>query len=109
MKLTPAQLVQQLSIRVEKRFAEDAVQSYIEMQQRFLAGDWKPAELDGGRLCEAIAKAIFQLDTASIDDTKLPGSVIDYLIHQKNAPHLLSATDTIAHFKGNRISLQVSF
>lgn len=63
------------------------------MQQRFLAGDWKPSELDGGRLCEAVARGMYQLDTGLVDHSKLPGAIADYLVRQKNATHNLPAID----------------
>lgn len=93
MKMTPDELIRQLSSSVDIIFAQEAVQSYIGMQQRFLAGDWKPAELDGGRLCEAVSRAIFQLDTGIVDHSKLPGAIRDYLIEQKNASHHLGYQD----------------
>ncbi len=62
---------------VNPTFAEAAVTAYIEMQQRYLVGDWKPAELDGGRLCEAISRAVLQLDTGRVDHRRLPGKIQD--------------------------------
>ena len=77
MSISAAQLVAELSTVVDAAFAQAAVESYVEMQQRFLAGDWKPAELDGGRLCEAVSRALYQLDSGVITHSDLPGTLCD--------------------------------
>jgi hypothetical protein len=93
MHIDSTQLIDQLSLRVERSFAQDAIDSYIGMEKRFLAGDWKPAELDGGRLCEAVSRAIYQLDGGIVDHDKLPGAIRVYLVEQKNVSHQLSRQD----------------
>lgn len=92
MKLSAKQLVQQLSVTIDPYLASAAVESYVEMQQRFLAGDWKPAELDGGRLCEPVSRCLLQIDTGSIDQKKLPGEIRDILLDQR-VTHSLSQKD----------------
>lgn len=79
MGISAAQLVTELSTTVEQAFAMAIVESYVEMQQRFLAGDWKPAELDGGRLCEAVSRALYQIDSGVVTHTDLPGTLCDWL------------------------------
>jgi hypothetical protein len=56
VKLTTEQLIQQLSRTLDLANVRDVVESYVEMEQRFRAGDWGPAELDAGRLCEAAGR-----------------------------------------------------
>ena len=98
MKLTSEQLAGKLSTIVDQAFACEVIQSYIEMQRRFLAGDWKPTELDGGRLCEAVARSMRQLDLGSISHAVMPGEVIRGLIDSENSRiHKLSQKER-AHF-----------
>ncbi len=92
VKFTPQQLIAELSMSVDPAFARAAVTSYVELQQRFLAGDWKPAELDGGRLCEAVSRCLLQLDTGTVSHPDLPGAIRDVLLSQ-NRPHSLSQKD----------------
>lgn len=66
-----------ISTIVDASLAQSAIENYVDMQQRFLAGDWKPAELNGGRLCEAVARCIHQLDTNSLTHSKLPGKICE--------------------------------
>jgi hypothetical protein len=66
------------------------------MQQRFLAGDWQPTELDGGRLCEAAARATYQLDSGTITHSQLPKELCDKIEDEKNQrPHNLSQPDRL--------------
>ncbi len=92
MKLSPEELIRQVSTVVELSLARSTVESYVEMQQRFLAADWKPAELDGGRLCEAVSRALLQMDTGTVSHTKLPAKIREILLDQR-VPHSLSYQD----------------
>jgi hypothetical protein len=94
MSISAAQLVTELSTVVDASFGQAAVESYVEMQQRFLAGDWKPAELDGGRLCEALSRALYQLDSGIVTHSDLPGTLCDLLEDfKKSRSHKLAEGD----------------
>ncbi|MBE9209963.1 hypothetical protein IQ244_26410 [Nostoc sp. LEGE 06077] len=92
MRRTSEQLIQELSKIVDAHFAHAVVECYVEMQQRFLAGDWQPAELDGGRFCEAVSRCLFQMDTGKIDHRKLPAEIRNTLL-DKDIPHKLGSKD----------------
>jgi hypothetical protein len=79
MLLSTKQLTDELAKIVDPSFASAIVDSYVEMQQRFFAGDWQPAELDGGRLCEAVSRALYQLDSGVVTHGELPGVLCDWL------------------------------
>ena len=94
MSLTTKVLIAELSAIVDLALATAVVESYVELQQRFLAGDWKPAELDGGRLCEATARALYQLDSGNVVHTQLPGELCEKIDDPDNKrPHNLAHTD----------------
>jgi hypothetical protein len=63
MKAIAEQLKRDIAASVDPIFAEQLVVSYLEMQQRYYAGDWGPTELNGGMFCEAVTRALFQLST----------------------------------------------
>ena len=92
MPLTSPQLITELSAIIDPSLAKSAVEDYVGMQQRFLVGDWKPTELDGGRLCEAIARCIHQLDIGSVTHSKLPGEICDRL-ENETVSHILAVKD----------------
>jgi len=104
MSISAAQLVTELSSVVDASFAQAVVESYVEMQQRFLAGDWKPAELDGGRLCEALSRALYQLDSGTVTHSDLPGSLCDLLEDfKKKGSHKLAEGDRRHFCKAMRL------
>lgn len=116
MKSSPEQLISDLSTVVDPAFANAVVTSYIEMQQRFLAGDWKPAELDGGRLSEAVSRALLQIDTGTISHSDLPGSIRDILLSkkrvhalaEKDRTHIAKVIEVVYKFRSDRGPVHIS-
>lgn len=117
MKLSPEDLIRELSSVIDPTFARTAVESYIDMQQRFLAGDWGPAELNGGRLCEAVSRSLLQLDTGKISHTDSPGDVRKHLldnnlphniIKSKDRYHIAKAIEVVYKFRSDRGPVHIS-
>jgi hypothetical protein len=119
VKLTPDQLTQALSGIVDPTFAQSAIESYIEMQQRFLAGDWGPTELDAGRLCEAVSRALYQMDSGTVTHSQLPqeirrklldedGVTRSHVLGQKDRLHITKAIDTVYKFRSDRGAVHIS-
>ncbi len=118
MPLTPKQLKTELSAIVDPALAEAIIDSYVEMQQRFLAGDWQPSELDGGRLCEAVARACYQIDSGTITHSQLPGAICEKLEDEKNQHthalahsdrmHMCRAMSLVYKFRSSRGSVHIS-
>jgi hypothetical protein len=116
MKLSSEELIQEIAAVVDESLARAAIENYIEMQQRFLSGDWKPAELDGGRLCEAISRCLLQLDTGVIDHRKLPGLIRDILLDQKRSHylkwwdryHIAKIIEVVYRFRSERGPVHIS-
>lgn len=116
MKISPEDLIRELSVVVDTSFARSTIESYIEMQQRFLAADWKPAELDGGRLCEAISRALLQLDTGTVSHNKMPAEIREILLDQKinhnlthqDRYHLAKAIEVVYKFRSDRGPVHIS-
>lgn len=92
MKISPEQLKHELAAIIDPFLAEQLINSYINMQQRYSAGDWKPAELDGGQFCEAVARALYQFDSGIVRNDLLPGDISE-LLKSKKDPHKLEAKD----------------
>lgn len=94
MSLTPKELITELSGIIDPALAQGLLESYVQMQQRFLAGDWKPAELDGGRLCEVVSRSLYQLDSGTVTHSQLPGELCEKIEDTDNKrPHALANTD----------------
>jgi hypothetical protein len=116
MKLTSEELVLELSIVVDASLARAAIENYVEMQQRFLAGDWQPTELDGGRLCEAVSRCLLQLDKGILDHRKLPSDIRDILLDSrtthdlawKDRYHIAKVIEVIYKFRSDRGPVHIS-
>ncbi|WP_026733286.1 hypothetical protein [Fischerella sp. PCC 9605] len=116
MQLTSHQLIQELSKIVDPNLAHAVVECYVEMQQRFLAGDWQPTELDGGRFCEAISRCLLQMDTGKVDHTKLPGKVREDLLDKnghhrlgyKDRYHIAKVIEVVYKFRSDRGAVHIS-
>lgn len=61
MKFTSERLKQELSTIIDPFFAGQLVDSYVEMMQRFYAGDWKPSELDSTSIAQVFQPLSDQL------------------------------------------------
>ncbi len=119
MKLTAEQLIQELSTTIDPTLARQVIESYVEMQQRFLAGDWKLTELDGGRLCEAVSRAVYQLDSGTVTHSQLPGEIRKKLLDEdraarphklplKDRQHITNVINTIYEFRSDRGVVHIS-
>ena len=118
MPLSAQQLTTELCSLLDSANATAAVESYQEMQQRFFAGDWQPTELDGGRLCEAVARCIYQLDSRTITQSQLPGELCEKIEDVKNQhahnlssaerTHICKAISLVYKFRSARGSVHIS-
>jgi hypothetical protein len=116
MKLTNQQLIKQLSAVVDPDLARAAVECYVEMQQRFLAGDWQPTELDGGRLCEAVSRCLFQMDTGKVSHTMMPGKIPEalldntctHILGSKDRHHIAKVIEVVYKFRSDRGAVHIS-
>jgi hypothetical protein len=118
MPLSAKQLIVELAKMVDPAFAGAVVTSYVEMQQRFLAGDWQPSELDGGRLCEAVARACYQLDSGTITHSQLPKELCEKIEDESNTRshkldlkdrhHIARAIGLVYKFRSDRGSVHIS-
>jgi hypothetical protein len=118
MPLSAKQLIVELAKMVDSSFADAVVTSYVEMQQRFLAGDWQPSELDGGRLCEAVARACYQLDSGTITHSQFPKELCEKIedesntrahkLNIKDRHHIARAIGLVYKFRSDRGSVHIS-
>ena len=118
MPLSATQLIAELAKVVDTALADAVVSSYVEMQQRFLAGDWQPSELDGGRLCEAISRALYQLDSGTLTHSQLPKELCEKIEDEQNLRprgldlkdrhHISRAIGLVYKFRSDRGSVHIS-
>ncbi len=112
MKLTTPQLIKELSTIIDADLARLVVENYVEMQNRFLIGDWKPSELNGGALCEGVSRCLYQLDTGRVSHKKSVGQIRAYLLdlkspnshnlNSKDRNHISKAIELVYKFRSAR-------
>lgn len=85
-------LLDQLSSVLDRSLAATAFASYAEMHGRYITGQWRPSEVDGGRFCEAVHRCLYQLDTGTSTYSKPLGEIRTYLLND-TAPHKLRNKD----------------
>ncbi|HEY0077819.1 MAG TPA: hypothetical protein VGB73_04170 [Pyrinomonadaceae bacterium] len=115
-KLTSKELVDELSNVVDPSLAQKVMESYGEIQQRFLAGDWQPAELNGGRLCEAVSRCLYQIDTGKVVHSKGVGEIRKYLLDNslphamagKDRYHIVKVMEVVYKFRNERGAVHIS-
>jgi hypothetical protein len=85
VKKTPYELKSDLASVIDPAVANLLVNTYEEMQQRYHSSDWKPSELDGGQFCEAVARAVYEVDTGSTTTLGV-GDICNLLKAKKGTP-----------------------
>ncbi len=60
-------LVARLCPPLDFTLAGQMVEEFVEMEKRYIQRDWKPAELDGGRFCEALARILYHRDSGTLN------------------------------------------
>jgi hypothetical protein len=72
------------------------VDEFVEMERRYIQSDWKPAELDGGRFCEALARILYHRDSGNLDPDREFGKCLKYVVDESGQlQHAIARTDSL--------------
>jgi len=94
VSISAAQLIAELATVVDAVFAQAAVESYVEMQQRFLQATGNLPNLMEAASAKRVSRALYQLDTGLVTHSDLPGTLCDLLEDfRKKASHKLAEGD----------------
>ncbi len=111
MRKSPDELKKDLAAVINPKLANLLVDSYLEMQQRHYQGDWKPSELDGGHFCEAVARAVYEVDTgmtATLSVSEICNQLKKttppptHQLSQKDREHFCRILQAIYNFRNDR-------
>ncbi|HEX8475382.1 MAG TPA: hypothetical protein VF666_15230 [Pyrinomonadaceae bacterium] len=116
MRLPSQQLIDELATVVDRSLAIIVIESYEEMQRRFLVGDWQPTELDSGRLCEAISRCLLQMDTGRVSHSKTVAEIrkilldnsLSHTLKSKDRHHIIKVVDLVYKFRSDRGAVHIS-
>ncbi len=96
-KSNSADLISNISPPLDGALAALLVGKYVSLEQRFLAGDWEPATLDGGQFCEISARCIYHIDSKNLNLTKSVDDCLQYIedLENKNKHFFSSRKDAL--------------
>lgn len=92
-----AALIDKLSPPLDALFTEQLLDEFISLERRFVLGDWEPAELDGGQFAEILARAIYHVDSGTLNRSKGFEECIAYLENDKGASHAITPRHDAIH------------
>lgn len=91
-------LVSRLCPPLDEVLTRQLVDHFVETEVRYLQGDWKPAELDGGFFCEALARIIYHQDSGNLKRNKHLNDCLDYVEdRQGQRPHKIQPRSDALH------------
>lgn len=77
------QVIQDLSTSFDATLATQLVEEFIGVESSFSLGRWRYSELDGGRLCEVLARILYSLDSKLLSHTKSVDDCTQYILDDK--------------------------
>ncbi len=82
-------MVKRLVPPLDLFLAEQLVEEFVKLERRYILRDWEPAELDGGRFSEILARVLYHQDSSNLDLARDFGDCGKY-IHNDNVPHAIN-------------------
>lgn len=82
-------LLSRLSPPLDRTLAGQMVEEFVDMERRYIQEDWEPAELDGGRFCEALARALYHQDSKNLSLDRELTDCLSYIENDKVPHHVL--------------------
>jgi hypothetical protein len=84
-----AELIQKLAPPLDELLTTQLVAEFVDVERRYVQGDWGPTELDGGRFGEALARILYHQDSGNLGRNREFSECLEYL--ENNAvPHRLA-------------------
>ncbi|ABC81243.1 hypothetical protein [Anaeromyxobacter dehalogenans] len=89
-------LVARLCPPLDPTVVGQLVEQFVEMERRYIQRDWKPAELDGGMFCEALARCLYHHDSGNLSPDREFGACLKYLENDQ-VPHAIQPRSDALH------------
>lgn len=93
-----ATLVGQISPPLDNILSESLVREFLDIERRFVLGDWEPATLNGGQFAEIASRIIYHIDSGNLNRRKGVDECLAYVEDEKNAnTHMFPHRRTALH------------
>lgn len=111
-------LISKLVPPLDKQFITGLIDEFINMERRFVMGDWEPAMLDGGQFAEIAARIIYHVDSGTVNRRKGVDPCLKYIEDERNSNqhsfpsrrsslHLCKVIRTIYKFRSQRGAIHI--
>lgn len=111
-------LVAQISPPLDKSLATALSAEFIDLERRFVLGDWEPATLNGGQFAEIASRIIYHSDSGNLNTRKTIDSCLAYVEDTENsnrhlfpdrpsARHLCKVLRLIYKFRSQRGAVHI--
>ena len=77
--------VAQVSPPLDRSLAAALLTEFVDLERRFVLGDWEPATLNGGQFAEVSSRIIYHLDSKNLNCRKDLNSCLAYVEDDKNS------------------------
>lgn len=110
-------LITALSPPLDQLLCSQLLDEFTSAERRFIQRDWGPAELDGGRFCEILARIYYHQDSGNLSQSKSFEDCIKYIDNEQvphrivprhDALHVARVLKTIYKFRSQRGAVHIS-
>src|SRR5574341_1361239 len=78
-------LIDQIVPPLDKPLAEALIAEFLNVERRFVLGDWEPTTLDGGQFAEIAARIVYHIDSKNLNRNRKLDDCLKYVEDEKNA------------------------
>lgn len=112
-----AKLLAHLSPPVDHLLCSQLLDEFVSIERRFIQRDWEPAELDGGQFCEVLARVLYHMDSANLNQHKsleeccayIGNDQVAHAVQPRHAAlHIVRVLKTVYKFRSQRGAVHIS-
>lgn len=107
-----------ISPPLNAKLADLLFQEFIDIERRYVIGDWEPATLNAGQLVEVSARLIYHIDSGTLNMRKGVDPCLSYIEdqnnnnkhmfpHRRSALHLAKTLRTLYKFRSQRGAVHI--
>lgn|SRR5574341_125004 len=111
-------LIDQIVPPLDKPLAEALIAEFLNVERRFVLGDWEPTTLDGGQFAEIAARIVYHIDSKNLNRNRKLDDCLKYVEDEKNANshnfpqrraalHLCKVLRTVYKFRSQRGAVHI--
>lgn len=111
-------LLAQLCPPLGRDLVKSLIDEFLDLERRFVLGDWEPATLNGGQFAEVAARIIYHIDSGNLNRRKGVDDCLGYVEdarnsnphafpHRRTSLHLCRVLRTIYKFRSQRGAVHI--